>query len=152
MEDRRAGRPWARWLLLAAAVIELWLIGYGIWEYRRIAAADTFSPETLAVWAAGERFRWLICGTLALEFLFYFLTWKTARDSQRMRLAEAVLYGLMAAVWLTGACWLPFSALEGWKKLLWGLMTLIAAGGMAHSLSALKKRDKKKTGEEAQVK
>lgn len=134
MEDKRAKMPWARWLMLAAAAMDLWLVWSGIRDCQWVAAADIFPPEGFAAWAAGERFQWLIYGTLALTFLFHFITWKAPQRTRPFYIAEGIFLLLLTAAWGTSAFFLPFSLLSSWGKLIWGVMALLLLGGTGHSL------------------
>ena len=132
MKDRRAKRPWARWLMLAVAILELWLIWSDIQNYQQIAAADIFSPEGFAAWAAERRFEWLIDGTLAATFLFGFITWKVPQNTRKMHLATGILTGLLGLVWQTSIWALPFRLLDGRNKFLWCIMVVVLLGSMGY--------------------
>lgn len=131
MEDRRAKRPWVRWLMLAVAVLELWLVWAEIQDYQQIAAADIFSPEAFAAWAAGERFQWLVYGTLAAIFLFNFAIWKLHQNARPLYIAEGIFFLLLTAAWGICAFFIPFHLLSGWRKaffIFMPLATLVCAG------------------------
>ena len=145
MKDRRAKRPWARWLMLAVAILELWLIWSDIQNYQQIAAADIFSPEGFAAWAAERRFLWLIYGLLAAVFLFSFATWKVPQNTRKMNCAESVLFGVLDVAWGISALCLPFRLLDGWNQLLWCMMAAALLGGTGYELWKYCKRRKDNT-------
>ncbi len=96
-------RPWHRWCVLAAGLLQLWTLRLYIREWRQLAAFA--SSEELD--AAHMGFRCGLCGLLAGIFLGEFLI-KSLISSQRgNRLAEGILLLVLTIAWGVAGVVLP---------------------------------------------
>lgn len=131
---KRKRKPWHRWVLLAAAAIELWSIWYGIQEYQRISSLQIFAVESFTVWASSNHLQRLLFGSLAATCLFYFFTWNVPPQSRHMYLLECIWVGLLIVAWIASLWLLPFHALPYKGQILWGIAALLLASLPGYSI------------------
>lgn len=124
-------RPWDKWLILAAAILEILSLWMNLQEYNRISAAGFLSASEWADYAAQKGLQCGLNGILAASFFGIFLIGAFARSQRRARLAEGVLLLLLALAWgAVGAA--SHLALRNGQGFLWGLLLLLAFGAAAY--------------------
>lgn len=140
--DRR--RPWTRWLLLAAGLIQLFLLWQSVLEWKNMAkvAERVFSDEVWAATTVSFRFRWVCWGLLAAICLVQFALWRLSGRGAGLR--DGICIGAAALGWLGSAWFIPLGAMPDRGKLLWaaGLLAMLAV--FAYDLWS-KKHKKEKT-------
>lgn len=92
-------KPWHPWLFLGAAAIQLALLGMSVRQYRRVAEAGVLSGAEWAAFAAREQTRWALCGILAACLLGMVLIGALVHSRQSARLAEGILFLILALGW-----------------------------------------------------
>ena len=96
-------RPWHRWCVLAAGLLQLCVLRSYIQEWRQLAAL--VSPEELD--AAHMGFRCGLCGLLAGIFLGEFLIKSLVSSQRGNRLAEGILLLSLTIAWIVVRAVLP---------------------------------------------
>lgn len=95
-------RPWDKWLILAAALLELLSLWMNLQEYNRISAAGFLSASEWADYAAQKGLQCGLNGILATSFFGIFFIGAFVRSQRRARLAAGVLLLLLALAWEGG--------------------------------------------------
>lgn len=120
-------RPWHKWIVLAASLLQLPVLWMNLLDYRQVAAAGIFSPPELTKYTAQVCLQCGSNGLLAAGFLGIFLIGVGARTKQSARRAEGLLYLLLAAGWAAAGTALHQLSLSG--RGLWWTGTLIVLLG-----------------------
>lgn len=120
-------RPWAKWCVLAGAVLQLAAMEMKLREYRTVVDSGVFSEQVRAEYIAGTRLSLACSGLLAAMLLGAFCIGCLARSKRQARLAESVLFLVLAAAW-PGAYFLLGMHTRG---LIWAffLVMLLGSGG-----------------------
>lgn len=120
-------RPWAKWCVLAGAVLQLAAMEMKLREYRTVVDSGVFSEQVRAEYIAGTRLSLACSGLLAAMLLGAFCIGCLARGKRQARLAESVLFLVLAAAW-AGAYFLLGMHTRG---LIWAffLVMLLGSGG-----------------------
>lgn len=120
-------RPWAKWCVLAGAVLQLAAMEMKLREYRTVVDSGVFSEQVRAEYIAGTRLSLACSGLLAAMLLGAFCIGCLARSKRQARLAESVLFLVLAAAW-AGAYFLLGMHTRG---LIWAffLVMLLGSGG-----------------------
>lgn len=120
-------RPWGKWCVLAGAVLQLAAMGMKLREYRTVIDSGVFSETARAEYIAGTRLSLACSGLLAAMLLGAFCIGCLARSKRQARLAESVLFLVLAAAW-AGAYFLLGMHTRG---LIWAffLVMLLGSGG-----------------------
>lgn len=132
-------RSWHKWLILAAAILQLLCLWMNVREYREYAAAGILSASAWAVYAAQKIWQCALNGVMAACFSGVFLIGMFAQSQRAARLAEGVLLLLLAAACGGAGMALHLFSRSG-KGLLWVLILLIALGGAAYDLWQYRKK------------
>lgn len=95
---------WVRWVYLALAVFQLFMIWVDVREYQQYqfcVESGIFSPAGLQDAFSGHAYRWVMGGLLCILFLFAFAVMK-----YDLRQAKwiAILGGLLTVMLLAWAC------------------------------------------------
>ena len=123
--------PWARWLVLAAGLLELALLGMNVREYRFISGAGILSDEAWASFAAQQKLQFVLNGTLAVCFLGTYLIGTLTRSQKQARLAEFFLLLALAIAW--AAAIIALRPASGVDRLFGALLLCVTAGGAVYS-------------------
>ena len=120
-------RPWAKWCVLAGAVLQLAAMEMKLREYRTVVDSGVFSEHVRAEYIAGTRLSLACSGLLAAMLLGAFCIGCLARGKRQARLAESVLFLVLAAAW-AGAYFLLGMHTRG---VIWAffLVMLLGSGG-----------------------
>lgn len=120
-------RPWAKWCVLAGAVLQLAAMEMKLREYRTVVDSGVFSEQVRAEYIAGTRLSLACSGLLAAMLLGAFCIGCLARGKRQARLAESVLFLVLAAAW-AGAYFLLGMHTRG---VIWAffLVMLLGSGG-----------------------
>ena len=120
-------RPWAKWCVLAGAVLQLAAMEMKLREYRTVVDSGVFSEQVRAEYIAGTRLSLACSGLLAAMLLGAFCIGCLARSKRQARLAESVLFLVLAAAW-AGAYFLLGMHTRG---VIWAffLVMLLGSGG-----------------------
>lgn len=120
-------RPWGKWCVLAGAVLQLAAMEMKLREYRTVVDSGVFSEQVRAEYIAGTRLSLACSGLLAAMLLGAFCIGCLARGKRQARLAESVLFLVLAAAW-AGAYFLLGMHTRG---LIWAffLVMLLGSGG-----------------------
>lgn len=129
-------RPWGKWCILAAGLLQLAALWGNIGEYRQyqdLAARGVISPSLLATLAADCNYSCALNGMAAAGFLSVFLIGCFARSQRAARLAEGCSLLGLALVWSVMGFGLGLAVSDG-QKILWAVFLLLFAAGGAYSL------------------
>ena len=120
-------RPWGKWCVLAGAVLQLAAMEMKLREYRTVVDSGVFSEQVRAEYIAGTRLSLACSGLLAAMLLGAFCIGCLARSKRQARLAESVLFLVLAAAW-AGAYFLLGMHTRG---RIWAffLVMLLGSGG-----------------------
>lgn len=122
-------RPWHKWLILAAAVLQLLSLWLDLRQYRQIVDARVFSAAEMASYTHDTALRCAFSGLMAACFFAALLIGLLARSKRAARMAEGVLLLALGLAWglLCGALGL-FT--QGWDGFLCRLVLgLTLCGG-----------------------
>jgi len=125
-------RPWHKWLILAAAILQLLGFWMNLREYHDISAAGILSASGWAEYAAAKMWQCAMSGILFICFSGMFLTGLFVRSQRAAHLAEGVLLLLLFFAWGTAGLALHLFS-PGAKRLFGVLILFIALGGAVHS-------------------
>ena len=95
-------RPWHKWLILAAAVLQLLSLWLDLRQYRQIVDARVFSAAEMASYTHDTALRCAFSGLMAACFFAALLIGLLARSKRAARMAEGVLLlalGLFTQGW-----------------------------------------------------
>lgn len=143
----RARRPWVRWLLLTAGVLELCTVWYGVntWLELSAVAEQISSPDAWTAATAQTRLHWAVCAVMAFLCLFQFATWTLPQEEWRVARREGLCLCALALCWGGSALLFPLGALPTNRKVFWAVLLLATAGGGAYSLWKSRMTSKSKT-------
>jgi len=125
-------RPWQKWFVLIAAILQLLCLWMNIQEYKEISSIPIFSASELASFAASTKWQCAINGVLLGCFSGTFLIGIFAKSQRAARLAEGILLLALFVAW--GAAGFVLRPFPPNMRLFWALMLLIAFGGAIYSL------------------
>ena len=128
-------RPWAKWCVLAGAVLQLAAMEMKLREYRTVVDSGVFSEQVRAEYIAGTRLSLACSGLLAAMLLGAFCIGCLARSKRQARLAESVLFLVLAAAW-AGAYFLLGMHTRG---LIWAVFLVMLLGSGGYSFWEWKK-------------
>ena len=128
-------RPWGKWCVLAGAVLQLAAMGMKLREYRTVIDSGVFSETARAEYIAGTRLSLACSGLLAAMLLGAFCIGCLARSKRQARLAESVLFLVLAAAW-AGAYFLLGMHTRG---LIWTFFLVMLLGSGGYSFCEWKK-------------
>lgn len=126
-------RPWHKWLVLAAGVMQLICLWMNIREYQEIAAAGIFSAAELANIASSKYLQCALNGLLAGIFFGTILIGMCVRSKRESRRAEGILFLVLSVVWGTAGAILHTFSLSG-RGISWVLILLLMLGGTVYGL------------------
>lgn len=92
-------KPWHPRLILGAAAVQLAALGMSVRRYHQVAEAGVLSGAEWAAFAAQEQARWAFGGILAVSSLGTVLIGVPVRSQQSARLAEGILFLILALGW-----------------------------------------------------
>lgn len=131
-------RPWHKWLILAAAILQLLCLWMNMREYSDISAAGILSDSEWADYAASKIWECAMNGLLLSCFSGTFLIGIFVQSQRAAWLAEGVYLLLLSFAWgLTGFALHLFSPDR--KGLFVVSILLIAVGGAVHSFYQYRK-------------
>lgn len=122
---------WAKWLVLAAGLLELVQLGMNIREYHDLSGAGIFSGQAWTAYAAQVKRQCVLEGSVAACFFGTFLIGALCRSRKQARLAECVLLLALALVWT--AALIALRPASGADRGLGALVLCAAAGGAGYS-------------------
>lgn len=128
-------RPWVKWCVLAGAVLQLAAMEMKLREYRTVVDSGVFSEQVRAEYIAGTRLSLACSGLLAAMLLGAFCIGCLARSKRQARLAESVLFLVLAAAW-AGAYFLLGMHTRG---LIWTVFLVMLLGSGGYSFWEWKK-------------
>jgi len=132
-------RPWHKWLILAAAVLQLLCLWMNIQEYHSISAAGILSASQWADYAASKIWQCAMNGVMLTCFFGTFLIGVFVQSQRAARLAEGVLLLLLSFAW--GAAGFALHLFSPDLRGLFGvLILLIAFGGAVYDLWRCRKK------------
>lgn len=126
-------RPWHKWIILAAALLQLLALWMNVREYMDIFRAGIFSSSGWADYAAGKSVQIALSGMLSALFFGIFLIGDLVRGQRSARRAEGLLLLFLALVWGVLGFLSPLTS-PGSDRALWVLVLLFELGGGAASL------------------
>lgn len=121
-------RPWQKWLVLIAGLLQvatLWLL---VQEYRDVAAAGILSSTAWESYAVQQSFTCAINGMTATVFLGIFLIGTFARSRKMARMAEGTFLLVLALVWGVVGFVLRLTT-QGGIRISWALLLVAALVG-----------------------
>ena len=92
-------RPWHKWIVLAAALVQLLCLWTNIQEYRFVSGTEIFSSSGWARYAVQQGLQCALNGMMAAAFLGIFLIGIWTRSQRAARLAEGLLLLFLALAW-----------------------------------------------------
>lgn len=128
-------RPWAKWCVLAGALLQIPGISGRLREYRLISAGELLGELAKAEYAERAKFGLACSGILMAVLLGAFCIGCLARSKRQARLAESVLFLVMAAAW-AGAYFLLGMHTRG---LIWAVFLVMLLGSGGYSFWEWKK-------------
>jgi len=112
-------RPWYKWVVLAAAILQLLDLLINIYEYVKISAIGILSPSEWADYAPSQIWQCAMNGVLIICFWGVFFIGVFAKSQKSAWLAESVVLFILSFACLTsgfplhlfslsfkGFCWL----------------------------------------------
>lgn len=117
-------RPWTKWVILAAALVQFWALWVNVRDYQKVQAADIFSPEQWEAYASAQQMHCAVGLITGIGFLAIFLIGFFAKTKRCAKICEGVLL-LLVGVSL-GAVQ---TIILGEVQALWLVCTLLALGG-----------------------
>lgn len=135
-------RPWHRWLILAAAAVQLLACGVGVATYLDIADAGPriMSAEEWAEYSAGMALSCSAQALCAASFFSMFLIGALAKRSSAANKAAGILLLIVALCWGLGG--LAFGLATSKTRLFFWLLVLAVAliGGLYSLRKSRKER------------
>lgn len=122
-------RPWHKWVVLSAALLQLLCLWVNIREYKGVSGAGILSDFEWARYTAQKSLQFALNGLSAAGFLGIFSIGAAVRSQQAAWLAEGLLLLCMALVWAAAGVTLPL-AVKSKSWIVWGLFLLLALGGV----------------------
>lgn len=126
-------RPWQKWIVLIAGVLQIISLSLNIQEYKDVAGTRIFSSSVWDSYAVQQSFQCAINGFSAALFLGVFLIGIIARSKKVARIAEGVLLLVLALVWGGVGFVLRITSQNG-IKIIWGLLLLLTFCGGVYNL------------------
>ena len=126
-------RPWQKWAVLTAAVLQLLCLWMNIREYNSISAAGILSASQWAEYAAQKSFQCVLNGMVAAYFSGIFLIGILVHSQKAARLAEGILLLLLAFAWGAAGFALPLFSLNG-RGIFGVLLLVLMLAGAAYGL------------------
>ena len=126
-------RPWHKWIILAAAVIQLLCLWMDIRKYRDISAAGVLSLSEWERFSAQQLFLCALNGLMAVCFLGIVSIGVLARSQKAARLAEGIFLLLLAAAWGAAGPALHLFSSNG-KGIFWTFIWILMVGGAVFDL------------------
>lgn len=131
-------RPWHKWIVLTAGVLQLVFLWMNIREYNGISSAGILSASAWADFAAWKHLQCSINGILAVLLMGFFAIGVSAGTQKKARLAESVLMLLSASGWIAAGAVLHMFSSDG-KGLVFILIFLLTLAASAYSFCKYKK-------------
>lgn len=129
-------RPWHKWIILAAALIQLLCLWMRIQEYGLISRTGISGTPEWADYTAQVNWQCALNGLMAVCLLGYFLIGVFARTKKEAGFAGGLLLLLLALAW--GAAGFGLHLLSSASRMfLWSLLLLTAIAGAARGLSCI---------------
>lgn len=126
-------RPWHKWIILAAAALQLLCLRMNVQEYGRLSGSGIFSGSEWERYAVANNFKCAVNGMAAAGFLGIFLIGLLTRSQKSARLTEGLLLLFWALAW--GAAGLVLSLTSpGGNRIVWAFILLLTLGGGIYSL------------------
>lgn len=124
-------RPWQKWVILVAALLQLLCLWMNIQEYNDILNAGILSPSEWANYASQKIWQCAINVLMTACLMGVFLVGVFARSKKAAQLMEGLLLLLFALAWgVAGFALHPFSSIG--RGLFWSIILLISFGGAVH--------------------
>ncbi|MCI8400173.1 MAG: hypothetical protein HFF90_12390 [Oscillibacter sp.] len=131
-------RPWHKWIVFAAALIQLWPLWQNIREYHSISNMGILSASEWTTYALQKNWQCALNGFLFTMLLGCFLIGFFVRTQRESNLANGLLLLLLSLAWGAAGIVLHLLSSPG-KALQWSFILLIGLGGAVYSLSSYRK-------------
>ena len=132
-------RPWHKWVVLVATLLQLPGLWMNIQEYNNISRIEILSAAEWASYASQKYWQCAISGVLIICLLGTFLIGTFAQSWKGAKLSEGFLLLFLAFAWgIAGFVLHPLSSIG--KGLFWTLILLIAFGGAVYNLLQYRKK------------
>ena len=125
-------RPWHKWFVLLAGILQVVVLLLNIQEYQDIAKAKILSSSAWESYAARQSLQCAINGLTAAIFWGEFLIGIFAGSKRTARMAEGVLLLVLTLLWGIAGFALGLTT-QGGTRVIWGLLLLTALCGTIHA-------------------
>lgn len=125
-------RPWHQWVVLGAAVVQVWALNEKILTYRRIQGAGVLTASEWENYAMQQQFSCMITALLAVIFTGVFLIGIFAKSKQAADLANCILWLCISAA-LTISLFVLRPPISG-IGFMWLLIWIIALSASIYSI------------------
>ena len=125
-------KPWQKWFIFNAAVLNLFALLHNIQEYRNIAMLGILSPSEFASYSASKYMQCASNGFIAASFFAIFVIGFIAKSKKSARLAEGIVLLVLAAAWVIAGITFDILTTNG-QRFYFGFVLILALGGAAHS-------------------
>jgi len=125
-------RPGYKWVVLAAAVLQILCLWMNVREYNRIFAAGILSASEWEAYAASKIWQCALNGLLVYCFAGSFMIGMFVKSRREARMAETVFSLILALAWGAAGFLLHLFSASA-KGAVWALILLIAIGGAVYN-------------------
>ena len=131
-------KPWQKWFIFNAAVLNLFALLHNIQEYRNIAMLGILSASEFSSYSASKYMQCASNGFIAVSFLAIFAIGFVAKNKKSAQLAEGIVLLVLSAAWVIAGIILDMLTTDG-QRFYFGFVLILALGGAAHSFYAAHK-------------
>ncbi len=131
-------RPWHKWVILAAAVLQLICLWLNFREYKNISASEIYSVSEWADYAVRKNLQCALNGLAAACFLGIFIIGDLAMSKGAARLAECGLLSVLAFAWGAAGLALNLFSMQG-TRIYWGIILILIICGAVYSFLEYRK-------------
>ena len=132
-------RPWHKWIILAAAILQLLCLWMNLREYNDIAAVGILNASEWASFAVQKIFQCALNGITAACFFGFFLIGILVHSQKALRLAEGILLLFLAFAWGATGLSLQLFSLHG-KGLFSIILFILMLAGAAYGFLQWRKK------------
>lgn len=127
-------RPWQKWLVLIAGILQIISLWLNIQEYKDFANVKDriFSSAAWDTYAVQQSFQCAMNGFIAASFIGVFLIGTLARSQKVARMAESVLLLVLALIWGIVGFALQIAS-QSTTKIIWGLLLIVIFSGSIYT-------------------
>jgi len=125
-------KPWQKWFIFNAAVLNLFALLHNIQEYRNIAMLGILSASEFASYSASKYMQCASNGFIAVSFLAIFVIGFIAKSKKSAHFAEGVTLLVLAVAWTIASITFDMLITDG-QRIYFGFVLILALGGAAHS-------------------